>query len=87
MSRNVCIRCGKQRIIAKTWKEKVMIYGKSSLVEYTEMVCPDKSCQEKVEKELKIRKEKTAQMEKDKQDRVAAHKTQMVNLRLSKTSK
>lgn len=43
---NYCWRCGKERIITKTWKEKV----NNSVVTTTETACPDKECQMTVEK-------------------------------------
>lgn len=48
---NPCIRCGKERIIAKSWKEQV---GRS-LLTYTTNICPDAACQKLIDKELKNR--------------------------------
>lgn len=47
-----CIRCGKTRIIAKTWKENATTY--------VQTVCPDPECQKMVEKELQKKNEKLA---------------------------
>lgn len=47
----LCIKCGKVRIIAKTWKEKV----EGQVITYTQTVCPDPVCQSSVESELKIK--------------------------------
>ena len=44
-----CIRCGKERILDKTWSEQIGI----SLVTYTQSVCPDADCQKIVEALLK----------------------------------
>jgi len=44
---NPCPRCGKARIDAKTWTEKV---GKSTLT-MTQTICPDPACQKIVEAE------------------------------------
>ena len=41
---NLCIRCGKQRLVVKTWQEKIGY----SLVTTKEMACPDSACQKKV---------------------------------------
>lgn len=84
MSDNLCIRCGKKRIIARTWKEKIVSYGQVSEIECVERVCPDKKCQALVEKDLAAQKVKTQQINKDREDREAAHKSKMVNLRLGK---
>ncbi|MCX6705639.1 MAG: hypothetical protein NTV24_00845 [Candidatus Woesebacteria bacterium] len=45
---NKCSRCGKERIVVKSLKEKVG----SSYVFYREMSCPDADCQKLVEKVL-----------------------------------
>ena len=42
---NLCIRCGKQRLVVKTWQEKIGY----SLVTTKEMACPDSDCQKKVD--------------------------------------
>jgi hypothetical protein len=45
---NLCTRCGKPRIVVKTWKEKL---GNSTIIA-TKMACPDKECQAKVDLNL-----------------------------------
>lgn len=45
---NPCIICGKERVIVKTFKEKVG----NSVVISTITECPDKDCQKKVEEIL-----------------------------------
>ena len=61
---NPCVRCGKPRIDAKSWKEYV---GKS-LVLFTNSICPDASCQKIVESEIEERRlRKEAIMNKNKQ--------------------
>lgn len=47
----LCIRCGKLRILDKTWKEQIGL----SLVTYTSTICPDPVCQKAVETILKDR--------------------------------
>jgi len=51
---NVCIRCGKTRIVTKTWKE----YVGTSTVTYTTTACPDQACQKIVDKKLAAMREK-----------------------------
>ena len=46
-----CIRCGKVRILSRTWSEQIGL----SLVTYTDSVCPDDDCQKLVETLLKDR--------------------------------
>lgn len=55
---NPCIRCGKERIITKTWKEKI---GTSTIIN-TESVCPDLECQKKVDLDNKKYRERHAAM-------------------------
>lgn len=73
--KNICYRCGKERIITKTWKEKVW----DSVIENTESVCPDKKCQATIEKDIRKIKYKRLQIEKRKRDsardrKIAIHK-------------
>ncbi|MBI2036100.1 hypothetical protein HYT17_00470 [Candidatus Microgenomates bacterium] len=49
-----CIRCGKERVVAKKWKE----YVGTSLLTHTQTICPDVACQKLVDKELASLKEK-----------------------------
>lgn len=42
---NPCIRCGKQRIDGKTWKEKLG----GNIITHTLTLCPDKNCQKEVD--------------------------------------
>ena len=49
-----CIRCGKSRIIAKSWTEKI----NNSVITYTQTVCPDPECQKIVDSDLQKKKDK-----------------------------
>lgn len=51
---NFCIRCGKERKIIRTWKEKMY----DSIIINTESVCPDPQCQKKVDSENKKQHDK-----------------------------
>ncbi|OIO15415.1 hypothetical protein COY59_04360 [Candidatus Gottesmanbacteria bacterium CG_4_10_14_0_8_um_filter_37_24] len=42
---NICVRCGKPRIVVKTWKENG--------ITYSETACEDKECQSILTQELK----------------------------------
>lgn len=59
---NPCVRCGRQRIDGRTWKEKVGI----SVVTYTMTICPDSACQKIVDKAIADRKEKNELINKKK---------------------
>ena len=56
-----CIRCGKPRIIAKSWSEYIGV----SLVTFTETVCPDPECQKIVDDQLQKKKEKIENIHKE----------------------
>lgn len=43
--KNPCVRCGKERILVKTWTEK----HENSLIKYTLALCPDEKCQKIVD--------------------------------------
>lgn len=60
-----CIRCGKQRIIGKTWTEKI----NGSTVSYTQTICPDPECQKIVEEQLQIKKDKLADIHQKSMER------------------
>lgn len=52
---NPCVRCGKERIEGKSWKEK----NGNFVVTHTLTICPDKACQKIVEQGIADRKEKS----------------------------
>lgn len=54
IAHNPCIRCGKERKIIRTWKEKVY----DSIIINTESACPDPECQRKVDSENQKQHEK-----------------------------
>lgn len=62
--KNLCYRCGKERIITKKWKETIW----NSVIENTESVCPDKECQATVERDMRKLKTKRLEMEKRKRE-------------------
>lgn len=71
---NVCIRCGKPRVIAKTWKERV---GTSTLI-CSSFICPDSDCQKIVEKQLAKRKEDKETSERERLERIQANKNHVL---------
>jgi hypothetical protein len=66
---NPCIRCGKERIVSKTWKEEVTNFFGSSFITHTETVCPDGECQKIVNAKFKQEKEKKEALMLEKQKR------------------
>lgn len=68
---NPCIRCGKERIQSKKWKEKTVTFsGTTIVVTRTNNICPDKECQKLVDKELGAQKAKRDKIKSDREDRV-----------------
>jgi len=47
--KNVCIRCGKERVILREWTERVG----NSIVTNTTTTCPDPECQKIVDRDNK----------------------------------
>lgn len=60
ISHNPCTRCGRERIVSKTWKENVKIYSGTSPVVHVDTVCPVSACQKVVDGQLAVQKEKRA---------------------------
>lgn len=57
MSGNVCIRCGKDRVLQKKWQEEVPTFIGVSVVTRSLYVCPDTDCQEKVNVSLEEKRQ------------------------------
>jgi len=66
-STSICIKCGKQRIVIATHKEKVG----NAFVIYKETICADPDCQKNVEKILAQEKEKRQQSMSNQRLRIA----------------
>lgn len=85
---NLCIRCGKQRVVVKTRRE----YINSSLVTTAITSCPDAECQKIVDtmlhKEKKVREKISEDHEREKilreKRRRRSHRRKVINLRLKK---
>jgi len=78
MSSNVCPRCGKQRVDGKTWSEGVGI----SKVKVVMTVCPDKKCQEIVDRQYKEDKDERDAQTKARQDAKAKNAPHRTNIKL-----
>ncbi len=51
---NPCIKCGKERVVVRTWKEKIY----DSVITNTETRCPNPDCQKEVDMDNKKSKDK-----------------------------
>ena len=72
---NPCSRCGKDRIIARTWEEtSETATSSSSRIIHTMMICPDVDCQKKVEASIAVMRQKQAALVEAKEQRDAQHK-------------
>lgn len=80
---NVCIRCGKERIVLREWKEK---FGYSTVIN-TEMICPDPQCQKKVEKENRKQVNRYRLMKKKSDDRLKKRRESILKKRISRKKK
>jgi len=63
--KNVCIRCGKERVFLREWTERVG----NSVVINTETTCPDHECQKLVDKDNKKQRDKHILMKKRSEQR------------------
>lgn len=68
--KNLCTRCGTERVVSKTWKEKIG----QSIVITTENVCPNNQCQKKVDMENKRQHDKYAALKLRSEQRVVERK-------------
>lgn len=71
---NPCIRCGKERIEARVWKEKV----EDSIIINRQMICPDPLCQKKVDSDNKKIRDKHALMKTRSEERALKRKKSRV---------
>lgn len=71
---NPCIRCGKQRLKSKQWKEEVKNFWGTSEVTYEDWVCPDKECQKIVDQKIKADKDKKDLYEQGREERAKINK-------------
>ena len=74
--KNVCYRCGKERVVTKIWKERMG----NSIVENTETMCPDKECQKTINQDIRKQKTKRLQMEKRKEESLRKRKKKPTTL-------
>jgi hypothetical protein len=63
--KNLCPRCGKERIVVKVWKSR----EGGSLIENTQTACPDKVCQDATNKEMRKQHERRLETEARKRAR------------------
>ena len=67
---NPCIRCGKERIEARTWVETIETYYGETQITHTETVCPDVECQKIVDEGFAKQKEKSDILKHDREVRM-----------------
>lgn len=79
---NVCTRCGKPRVIAKTWTEKVKTGYGTSVIRHVETVCPDPKCQKKVDEDLAVVHKKRMEIQENREKREAESKSRRIGIRL-----
>lgn len=77
---SVCTRCGKPRIVVKTYTEKV----ETSTVTYTITECSDPECQKLVDKTLKAEKVKRQFIKDEQVKREEARKKVIEDKKLQK---
>lgn len=88
-STNPCTRCGKERILFKSWTEEVPTFGDKIMIITRELtVCPDAECQKIVAAELAVQKKKRDKIKSDREEKLveAAEKKRVAKEELLKES-
>ncbi len=80
---NLCIRCGKERKVVRTWEEKI----EGSTIMNTESVCPDKECQKMVEADNKKSRDRHAAMKLKSEQRAQNRRAAADAMRAERHSK
>lgn len=70
-----CERCGSKRRTARKWKETIQNYSGSVVVDFSQIVCTNKVCQEKFEKTLIEEAKKREVIRNNREVNKAARKT------------
>lgn len=47
-----CERCGSRKRVSKTWKENMDTFTGTTVIEYSQIICTNKACQEAFDKNL-----------------------------------
>jgi len=80
MTGSTCTRCGKPRVIVKTYEEKI----ETSTVVYTITECSDPECQKVVNKTLRAEKDKRKHIKDEQEKREVARKLVIEEKKLHK---
>lgn len=79
---NPCIRCGKQRIDGKSWKDKTGLFA----ITYTKTICPDSECQKIVDQSIADKKAKSDNLIKIKEENKLAREKLLADTKLAAAS-
>jgi len=71
---NLCIRCGKERIVVKTWNEEIQTERRMTVITHTLTSCPDETCQKAVDKEVDMLRQKNEERRVEKANKEIAEK-------------
>lgn len=77
---NPCTRCGRERIVDRTWEETIETFSGSLIAVHSMSVCPDPKCQKIVEERLAIQKAKYDDIKRN-------HEKNNTSLKIKNTSK
>ncbi len=67
---NPCTRCGKERIVSKTWTEEIENFMGKTTIKHMETVCPDPECQKVVDEKIDIQKKKKEALQQEREERM-----------------
>lgn len=78
---NLCVRCGKQRIVSREWQEEIKNSAGVSVVTFTQTVCPDSACQKIVEEKQAVLNEKANEIKRNFEKRAADKRAERARLK------
>lgn len=77
---NPCIKCGKERIVVRTWTEKIY----DSIITNTEMRCPNPACQKAVDIDNKKSEDKRKALKLKSESRLRQRKISLHDKKIAK---
>lgn len=81
-----CDRCGEKRRVAKRWKERIPTFSGTTVVEYSQIICLNKECQAKFEKQLIEERKKRDAVKAVREENAAIRKANSLEAKKRKKS-
>lgn len=67
-----CERCGSKKRVSRTWKENIPVFGGTTEVKYSQVICTNPACQRAFEEKLRKEAEKreVLRLQKEEKDKI-----------------